>query len=758
MKLQSLARRDVVTGLGALPLWSRPEVFAGAGPVVLGIQGNLAGPDDLAGLPGALAGVADAAIVGGPPAGLAGPGPDVLAAYAGALDELVAATFPGRPVVVLGVSLGALAALAMKGPSVRRIVAVEPPLVTGGLWPLEQALQAQLRAHPAAPGLREALWRFYGVGPETSEPRDYRALLEGLSVPADVVLAGEPLAPRRPVERLPSLVGEAERARLAVHPRVRLHLARGAGHNVQGQAGPFLKEVLLEACRRAGAEPVYDPRQLDEPLVEATPLTAGRVLHWGPGGRSFAAAYLSWNPAGQVAVLGEGPDARPDAAATPFDAVVLGAPPPNALFERLVARLAPGGHLVMRGASAGAARTQLREPLARAGLVVLPAVDGAGTGVFRARKAAAGAPPPEPLHVEMVAFAPRLMDVRTRLPARGLRSDPELVVAYATAPYGPPRLPVDAPKVLVMQRQGAEPLETIRGQLAHVVARGWLVVIEYDDHPGLVAEALGRPAEGVDLARFGYAHAVQTTTEPLARFFAGYNPQVRIFENAVFELAPFPAGERPRRVFYGAVARGAFGVAVARSLAPVVAAFPEVAFEVLGDRAVFEALPTANKRFTDYLPYEAYLARMADCAVSLSPIEALPMREMKSDAKFLDAARAGVLTIASPLIYERTVVHGHNGLIARRLEDWAPLLTEALGRPDRRRAMARKAWEEVRAGRMFARQIPARRDWYRELWSRRAELDEALFARVPGLAEAVAAQRASLAAQDQLRPSPRERG
>jgi hypothetical protein len=38
---------------------------------------------------------------------------------------------------------------------------------------------------------------------------------------------------------------------------------------------------------------------------------------------------------------------------------------------------------------------------------------------------------------------------------------------------------------------------------------------------------------------------------------------------------------------------------------------------------------------------------------------------------------------------------------------------------------------------MFADQVEARRSWYADLWRRRAELEEALLARVPQLAEAL---------------------
>jgi hypothetical protein len=118
---------------------------------------------------------------------------------------------------------------------------------------------------------------------------------------------------------------------LSTLPQVRLHLARGAGHDVQIQASKVLKLILLEACRRASADLAYDARGLDEALVEAVPLAARRLAHWGPCGRAFAGAYLSWNLAASVDVLGEAPDAElePQDRGAP-EAVVLAAPPPPA--------------------------------------------------------------------------------------------------------------------------------------------------------------------------------------------------------------------------------------------------------------------------------------------------------------------------------------------------------------------------------------------------------------------------------------------
>jgi hypothetical protein len=255
--------------------------------------------------------------------------------------------------------------------------------------------------------------------------------------------------------------------------------------------------------------------------------------------------------------------------------------------------------------------------------------------------------------------------------------------------------------------------------------------VEFDDHPELVSQmTLGGGLTPEGWARFRFVHAVQTSTEPLVRLFRAHNPEVRAFPNAVFELAPRPTAAPPRRVFYGAVTRGPVAVAVAQALGPAVAAFPDTEFLVVGDRAVFDALPTRRKRFFDYLPYERYLAVLASCGVSLSPLASAPMVETKSDAKFLDAARAGVVTIASPTVYAETITPGETGLIAEQLSDWSARLIELFADPDRHARIGLAAWETVRSRRMFAHQAAERRDWYLDLLARREALNRALAARL----------------------------
>jgi hypothetical protein len=711
--------RDVATRLGLIRLQGRAEAFDSRRTVLVVIPGVFAGPEALQALPDHLGVLADVCRLSLPGASAPLLADNGLAAVANAVSEALEVMFDGRRVVLCGVSIGGVVAMAAQASNVTRIVALDPPLVPARIWPAH----AGLRAAQAKPGpFATALAALFGSDWEDpAQVPDHRWVLDGLTIPTDVMLAGDPLSPPRTLDRWPSLVDGPERQRLARHPRVRLHTAAGAGHNLVFQAQPAVRELLEEACRRGSAEHPYPPREVDEPLLEATPLSPGRIGFLGAGGEAFAAAYAARAPRNELVQLQadalEGDD--------PLDAIVCGEVPDPAAGARLAERIRPGGSLIVRG------------QVEAAGLRALPPVDSAGTGVARFRKAGVGQGDTA-LHVHVVACASLLMDIRTRLPAQGLAADSAISVTYDRPRVGLPAMPVETPKVAVLQRPPVLTLDRSLDGLAAAIAGGWILVLEFDDHPQAIADYYGRPLGDDEWNVFRAAHAVQTSTQPLREAFRAYNPEVTVFENAVFELLPFPEREPPRKVFYGGVGRGAHAVAVARSLAPAVRAFPDLSFVVIGDQAVYAALPTERKELMGYMAYEAYLAEMSRCSVSLSPIEARPILETKSDAKFLDAARAGVLTIASPTVYGRTIRHGVNGLLANGVDDWAPLLIRALQEPDWNRGMARRAWEEVRDTRMFANQVGQRRDWYLDLWSRRAELDEAAMARLPGLRERVA--------------------
>ncbi|HZZ67576.1 MAG TPA: alpha/beta hydrolase [Phenylobacterium sp.] len=243
----------VQTRFGPIPLWSPPGALASAGPVVLAITGAWAEPDDMMKTPAVVAPAWDAAVMRLPGNGTPMLAETSIAAWAKAVGELVETAFAGRPVVLAGLSVGALVALGVRNAQVRRVVAVEPPLVMRKLWPMAQALRARWRDDS---GAREFIEAVFGLTGDAQADRTYFELFDG-APPADVIVGETPLYPERPLPRFPSFVDESERAWLAAQPGVSLQVAAGAGHNIHVFAGERLRQVLLAGLDKAlaGAEP-----------------------------------------------------------------------------------------------------------------------------------------------------------------------------------------------------------------------------------------------------------------------------------------------------------------------------------------------------------------------------------------------------------------------------------------------------------------------------------------------------------------------
>lgn len=171
------------------------------------------------------------------------------------LQEVADWAFGDLPVVTFGASTGALATLGLKGPNIRRHVALEPFLQTAPLWPFIRDARRRLVKYADEPALVHYLWTIFGVTATTVENRDYRFLAEGLAAPTDIIVATLPLAPERPMPIWPSFTSEEDRAAFARDPRVTFHHGPpNTGHNLGSVPGPgvdLVRSVLAAALAEA---------------------------------------------------------------------------------------------------------------------------------------------------------------------------------------------------------------------------------------------------------------------------------------------------------------------------------------------------------------------------------------------------------------------------------------------------------------------------------------------------------------------------
>jgi glycosyltransferase involved in cell wall biosynthesis len=285
-------------------------------------------------------------------------------------------------------------------------------------------------------------------------------------------------------------------------------------------------------------------------------------------------------------------------------------------------------------------------------------------------------------------------------------------------------------KVFIWQRAALAPVDGLRFQKS-LLAKGYLLVAEMDDDPR------HWPTYAKNIAfTLRSCHCVQTSTEPLAELLRTFNPEVAVFPNQLAELPP------PRSytddgwvtLFFGAWGRENDWLPIMPALNRVLAAHPDhVRVKVIHDKSFWEALATKHKEWEPACAFERYLEVLRSCDIGLLPLTPTPMNTMKSDLKFLECAGHGVAVLASPTVYEVSIVDGTTGLIYRSVEEFEAKLTRLIEDRAWRQGLAVRAYEWVRDHRLLAQHYGERHEWYLRMCERLAELNEGLKGRVPEL-------------------------
>ncbi len=316
--------------------------------------------------------------------------------------------------------------------------------------------------------------------------------------------------------------------------------------------------------------------------------------------------------------------------------------------------------------------------------------------------------------------------VRVVHPLQALRSDPT-VVAQFVAQGDAPKVIGDAPRIFVMHRP------TLAGEAGAAVIRallsaGWLIVTEFDDHP----DHFGM-LEPADQLAFRGVHAVQVSTPALADVLRTRNPEVAVFPNAIHSLPDVRNFLVPQALtlFFGALNRERDWASLMPMLNEVAEkAGDRLRFCVVHDQAFFNALHTPHKQFTPTCDYDTYLTLLGQCEISLMPLSDTPFNRAKSDLKFIEAGACRVTALASNIVYADSIEDGRTGLLFHSPEEMRDRLLRLVAMPELARELGNAARSYVAGERMLAYQVASRIAWYRSLWARRDELNQALHARL----------------------------
>jgi glycosyltransferase involved in cell wall biosynthesis len=384
------------------------------------------------------------------------------------------------------------------------------------------------------------------------------------------------------------------------------------------------------------------------------------------------------------------------------------------------------------GREAGEAFVQAMEPALLALGIDREGYRGRALPLQHVWRATRQAPATLHLRSTMLDHVGGVSHVRVVQPIRALATAPGVIAEVVVDEQSMTPPPEDgAPRLFIFHRPllaGEDGLERLRA----LIAGGWMVLCEFDDHPSFLP-AMQRD----DVHNFSAVHAVQTSTEPLAAVLRQTNPEVAVFPNAIVRLPEVRNYADPNRLtlFFAGINRGDDWPPFLEALNAVAALAGErLQFCIVADNGLFEALQTPYKRFVPLCDYETYQDLLASSEISFMPLRDNAFNRCKSDLKFIEAAAHRVTALASPVVYSGSVEDGRTGLLFRDPTDLQKRLLHLLADPARGRAIGDAARGMVAQERMLARQVPQRLAWYRSLWARRDELHRALLERVPALA------------------------
>lgn len=347
-------------------------------------------------------------------------------------------------------------------------------------------------------------------------------------------------------------------------------------------------------------------------------------------------------------------------------------------------------------------------------------------------RAARRVPVPLRLCSTMLDHVGGVSHVRVVQPMRAVASFPGVSVEVVPAGHGLVLSPAEGGAQVFIFHRPVLAGEAGLAPLRALIAGGWLVVCEFDDHPGYLP-LLQRD----DVHNFRAVHAVQTSTAPLAAVLRQHNPEVAVFPNAIVRL-PEPRNHTdPDRLtlFFAGLNREEDWPPYLAALNAVAALAGErLQFRIVADNGLFDALQTPHKSFVPLCDYETYQDLLAQSEISFMPLRGNAFNSCKSDLKFIEAAAHRVTALASTVVYEGSIDDGQTGLLFRDAGELQHKLLRLLADPARCRAIGDAARAMVGRQRMLASQAPHRLAWYRSLWARREELHRALLERVPELA------------------------
>lgn len=154
------------------------------------------------------------------------------------------------------------------------------------------------------------------------------------------------------------------------------------------------------------------------------------------------------------------------------------------------------------------------------------------------------------------------------------------------------------------------------------------------------------------------------------------------------------------RIFYGSGTKTHdkdFEVA-GEALYLILQKYPHVDLVIAGELKLPEKYAGMDQQLIRIpaLPFDAYLQKLGEADISVSPLAEAEFNDAKSNIKYLEAAVMGIPSVCSPAApYREVIEHGENGCLAKTTKDWFDALEKLVVNHDIRKKTGHAARSHV---------------------------------------------------------------
>lgn len=312
-------------------------------------------------------------------------------------------------------------------------------------------------------------------------------------------------------------------------------------------------------------------------------------------------------------------------------------------------------------------------------------------------------------------------EARIDYPFRTLNSLPYVSCSWTSGSLSLPKTVDNG--IIVFHRQFLNAPGMMK-QLSDLVQKGWALVSEIDDNPYHWKQYIES-----DFVAFRGVHAVSVSTKPLAELVRQWNPNLAVFENAIFRLpeksARHAEARESYRIFFGALNRQSDWDVIRESVLSACRVMKDkITLVIIHDRQIFDSIGDGiKKEFYPTLSHQDYMKELSRSDLALLPLQNSVFNRYKSDLKLIECCAAGAVPIFSAVVYGDNFQHSDLGIMMDGNSDWGAAILRACN-PAFLTAKRTIGIEYIKKERMHHHLVERRLEWFKQLVANREYLEE----------------------------------